>query len=118
MAGAWEEGISQVLMRYGVTKEPLQGNAAEELENALQDYHGLARQYGQMLADFCHEDRPVRKDGIWLCPKCRRRIQHSHSHCHRCGKKIGWAAGRRGQEKPGKAHGRETGYGREDRGSH
>ena len=118
MAGAWEEGISQVLMRYGVTKEPLQGNAAEELENALQDYHGLARQYGQMLADFCHEDRPVRKDGIWLCPKCRRRIQHSHSHCHRCGKKIGWAAGRRGQEKPRKAHGKETGYGREDGSSH
>ncbi|RKJ19185.1 hypothetical protein D7X48_14820 [bacterium D16-50] len=95
MIGAWEESLNQVLMRYGVTKETLQGNAAEELESALQEYHDLAQQYGDMLTVFCYEAKPLLRSGIWLCPKCEKRIQYGHTHCHWCGKKIGWAGTRR-----------------------
>lgn len=114
MAGSWEWGVSQVLMRYGVAKEPLQHNAAEELESTLQDYHDLAQQYSQMLTDFCYAERPVRKDGIWLCPKCGRRIQQNHTHCHWCGKKVGWEAGRIRQGEAGEAQRKETGHGKKE----
>lgn len=91
MIGAWEESLNRVLMQYGVTRETLQENAAEELESTLQDYHDLAQQYSSMLTDFCYEEKPVLRNGIWLCPKCGKRIQHNHTHCHWCGKKLGWA---------------------------
>ena len=91
MIGTWEASVNKVLMRYGVTKEILQGNAAEELESTLQDYHDLAQQYGDMLTVFCYEAKPAFFNGIWLCPKCRKSIHYNHTHCHWCGKKIGWA---------------------------
>lgn len=95
MIGAWEESVNKVLMCYGVTKETLQCNAAEELESTLLDYHDLARQYEDMLTVFYYEEKPVFRNGIWLCPKCGKRIAYNHTHCHWCGKKIGWARTRR-----------------------
>lgn len=95
MIGAWEKGLDQVLMRFGVTRETLQNNAAEELESTLQDYHDLAQQYGEMLTAFCYEEKPVFRNGVWLCPKCGKRIQYNHAHCHWCGKKMGWTGTRR-----------------------
>lgn len=89
-AGKWETEIDEVLIRFGVTKEPLQENAAEELESTLQDYHDLAQQYSDMLTKFGYADKPIRKSGAWVCPACGKRIQYNHSHCHWCGKKIGW----------------------------
>lgn len=90
MMGAWEGSLNEVLMRFGVIKEPLQGNAAEELESTLQDYHDLAQLHGDMLTKYCYEEKPVMKNGAWLCPACGRQIQFNHSHCHWCGKKMGW----------------------------
>ncbi len=90
MVGAWEESLNRVLLKFGVTKETLQSNAAEELESTLQDYHDLAQQYGDVLTKYCYEEKPVMKNGVWLCPACGRRVQHNHSHCHWCGKKMGW----------------------------
>ena len=60
-AGQWELRISEVLVKFGVTKEKLQENAAEELESTLQDYH----------------------------------VQYNHTHCHWCGKKMGWDGNQR-----------------------
>ena len=89
-AGKRENDIDEVLIRFGVTKKPLQENAAEELESTLQDYHDLAQQYSDMLTKFGYADKPIRKNGVWVCPDCKKRIQSNHSHCHWCGKKIGW----------------------------
>jgi len=72
-AGKWEMQINNVLLKFGVIKEPFQEDAAEELESTLQDYHDLAAQYSDMLTTFCYEDRPVRRNGVWLCPKCAAR---------------------------------------------
>lgn len=90
MAETWETNLNQVLMQFGITKSPFQENAAEELESILQDYHDLAHQHSKMLADFCYEEKPVSRNGIWLCPKCGKRTQYNHTHCHWCGKKMGW----------------------------
>lgn len=89
-AGTRDKKIDDVLLRFEVTKEPLQDNAAEELENALQDYHDLAQQYSDLMAKFCYETKPVKRCGIWVCPDCGRKIAYNHSHCHSCGKKLGW----------------------------
>ena len=52
MMGAWEKSLDEVLLKFGVTKEKLQENAAEELESTLQDYHDLAKQYSDMLSKY------------------------------------------------------------------
>lgn len=90
MMGAWEKSLDEVLLKFGVTKEKLQENAAEELESTLQDYHDLAKQYSDMLSKYCYEEKHVLKDGIWHCPKCHRRVRMHHTYCHWCGKKMGW----------------------------
>ena len=89
-AGKWEIQISKVLVKFGVTKVALQENAAEELESTLQDYHDLAQQYGDMLTKFCYEAKPIKRNGVWCCPECGKRTSYNHSHCHWCGKKLGW----------------------------
>ena len=89
-SGKWERDIDSVLLKYGVTKESKQANAAEELESALQDYHSLAQQLGSMVAKYTIEQKPIRRNGIWCCPECGKKIQYHHSHCHLCGKKVGW----------------------------
>lgn len=93
-AGQWELRINEVLVRFGVIKEILQDNAAEELESTLQDYHDLATQYSDMMTTFCYEDKPVKINNVWFCPKCRKRVQYNHTHCHWCGKKMGWDGNR------------------------
>lgn len=90
MAQRREEQIDEVLVRFKVTKTPLQENAAEELASTLQDYHDLAQQYSNMLTKFSYADKPVQRSGVWCCPDCGKRIQYNHSHCHWCGKKVGW----------------------------
>lgn len=86
----WEADVSEVLVKFGVTKEHLQENAAEELASTLQDYHDLAQQYSDMLTKYSYAEKPVRKSGVWSCPDCGKRIQYNHTHCHWCGKRIGW----------------------------
>lgn len=90
MIGAWEKSLDDVLLKFKVTTQTLQENAAEELESTLQDYHDLAKQYSDMLSRFGYEDKPVKKNGVWLCPSCHRRVTMHHIHCHWCGKKMGW----------------------------
>lgn len=89
-AGNWEVKIDAVLLKFGITKKPLQEDADEELASTLQDYHDLAQQYSDMLTKFGYADKPIRKNGVWVCPDCGKRIQSNHSHCHWCGKRVGW----------------------------
>ena len=89
-AEKYKEEIDKALLEFGVTKEPFQENAAEELKTVLQDYHALAKQYKSMFKKHCHEEKPVKKHDIWCCPACGRRTYYNHSYCHYCGKKLGW----------------------------
>ena len=88
--GKWETKINDVLLKFGIIKEALQDSAAEELESTLQDYHDLAQQYSDLMTKYCYEAKPVKRNGIWVCPECGRKIVYNHSHCHWCGKKLGW----------------------------
>ena len=56
----------------------------------LQDYKSLAKQYQTLHRKYEAPGKPTHKDGVWHCPACNSRVQINHSHCHRCGKKIGW----------------------------
>lgn len=44
----------------------------------------------RMIRHYETKSAPVRQNGVWCCPSCGKRVQSNHSHCHRCGKKIGW----------------------------
>ena len=85
-----EQKIDNVLLKFEVIKDPLQDNAAEELESTLQDYHDLAQQHSDLMMKVCYEAKPIKKNGIWVCPDCGRKTAYNHSYCHWCGKKLGW----------------------------
>ena len=56
----------------------------------LQDYNSLAKQYQALHRKYETPGKPTHKDGVWHCPACNCRVQINHSHCHRCGKRLGW----------------------------
>ena len=64
--------------------------ALEEVLNILHDYELLSKRIGKDDEHFHIAAKPVLKDGIWLCPKCRKRVRMHHTYCHWCGKKMGW----------------------------
>ena len=58
----------------------------------LQDYRALAKQCRVMHLKFEVAAHPTHKDGVWHCPACNSRVATNHTHCHRCGKMLGWGA--------------------------
>ena len=71
----------------------LSGAGCTDLETTLdflQDYNSLAKQYQTLHRKYEAPGKPTHKDGVWHCPACNSRVQINHSHCHRCGKRIGW----------------------------
>lgn len=86
----WEREINEVLLKFGVIKEPFCDNAAKRLESVLQDYHDLAQEYSGLMTKYCCEAKPIKQNGVWVCPDCGRKTSYNHSYCHWCGKKIGW----------------------------
>lgn len=71
----------------------LSGEGCTDLETTLdflQDYNSLAKQYQALHRKYETPGKPTHKDGVWHCPACNCRVQINHSHCRRCGKKIGW----------------------------
>ncbi len=59
--------------------------------DVLHDYQSLVKQYRNMHSKYELQDKPKHKNGVWLCPACSGRVQSYHSHCPRCGKRIGWS---------------------------
>lgn len=58
--------------------------------DTLQDYRSLAKQYQALHKKYETPARPIHKDSVWHCPACNSRVNMNHTHCHRCGKKLGW----------------------------
>ena len=56
----------------------------------LQDYNSMAKQYQTLHRKYEAPGKPTHKDGVWHCPACNSRVQINHSHCHRCGNRLGW----------------------------
>ena len=71
----------------------LAGEGCADLDGVLdilQDYRTLAKQYQNLHRKFEIPGKPIHKDGVWHCPACNSRVSPNHTHCHRCGKKMGW----------------------------
>lgn len=79
--------------------------AFKEIQDILYDYPQQAEQL-RLLMEKYETEVPVTIRGIdfYQCPACNGRTGRRHSHCHKCGKKLGWGGrikkGRRiGQQK-------------------
>lgn len=64
--------------------------ALEETLDILHDYELQSEQIRKDCEHFHTETKPDMRNGVWLCPSCGRRVQHNNTHCHWCGKKLGW----------------------------
>lgn len=79
-----EQQFTKIMKKHGMPPDP------EELDSALQDYRDLSQQYSDLMTKFCYAEKPVRRSGVWCCPACGKRVNYHHTHCHWCGKKMGW----------------------------
>ena len=73
--------------------DALSGEGCTDLETTLdflQDYNSMAKQYQTLHRKYEAPGKPTHKDGVWHCPACNSRVQINHTHCHRCGKRLGW----------------------------
>ena len=71
---------------------------AEKVEEALTqamdiiyDYQSMADEHKRMVEKY-ETEAPVIKRGMdfYCCPACGKRTSRNHTHCHWCGKKLGW----------------------------
>lgn len=78
--------------------DPSTVEQAEKIEAAITqamdiifDYKTMADAYTQMMTKY-EKEQPVIKRGMdfYQCPACGKRTGRNHSHCHWCGKKLGW----------------------------
>ena len=72
---------------------------AERIEEALTqamdivyDYQSMADEHKRMVEKY-ETEAPVIKRGMdfYCCPACEKRTSRNHTHCHWCGKKLGWS---------------------------
>lgn len=64
--------------------------ALQEAMGIISDYEKAVSDASRMKRHYETPARPVHRSGVWCCPHCGKRIQYNHSHCHWCGKRIGW----------------------------
>ncbi len=62
-----------------------------KIADILFDYVNQERQFLRLMEKYEKESPAIIKDvGFFQCPACRKRTGRNHTHCHWCGKKIGW----------------------------
>lgn len=62
----------------------------DELRDVRADDAQRVNEWREMVRLYRTETRPTVKGDIVICPECGRRVSVNNSHCHRCGKKLGW----------------------------
>lgn len=62
----------------------------QEAMDIISDYEKMTSDSSRMIKHYETSDKPIRRSGVWCCPNCGKRTQYNHTHCHWCGKKIGW----------------------------
>ena len=68
-------------------------NDIESLQEAMDiisDYEKVVADSNRLIHRYETAAKPMIKSGVCCCPECGRRVQYNHSHCHYCGKRIGW----------------------------
>lgn len=81
-----------------IENDPATVEKAEKIEQALAvamdiiyDYEQATNDMTRMMQKYCRSAKPVRRSGVWCCPACGKRVNYHHTHCHWCGKKMGWS---------------------------
>ena len=62
----------------------------QEAMDIISDYEKVVAELNRLLQHYETEAKPINRSGVYCCPECGRRVQFNHSHCHYCGKRIGW----------------------------
>lgn len=79
--------------------DPKDVGMAESIEEALTqamdivyDYQSMADEHKRMVEKY-ETEAPVIKRGMdfYCCPAYGKRTSRNHTHCHWCGKKLGWS---------------------------
>lgn len=64
---------------------------AEALTDLFFDYNAAATTNETLYKKFLTGTPAIRvREGLWVCPNCKKRTGFNHSHCHWCGKKLAW----------------------------
>lgn len=63
----------------------------QEAADIIADYEAMAKHNREMIEKY-EKEQPVIKRGMdfYQCPACGKRTSRNHTHCHWCGKKLGW----------------------------
>ena len=67
----------------------------QEAMDIISDYERMAEYSKRMVLHYETKDKAVSRNGILCCPACGKKVSYNHTHCHWCGKKIGWGNERR-----------------------
>ena len=87
-------GYTEMILK----EDPQTVEMAERIEQAITDamdiiydYQTMAEAHAQMIEKYEKESAVISRGmDIYQCPVCGKRVSRNHSHCHWCGKKLGW----------------------------
>ena len=81
------------------TSTDIHGELIEALQEAgdiIADYEAAVAQTAELIRKYEQEEPAINRGmGYWQCPECQKRTSEGHSHCHWCGKALGWTGRRR-----------------------
>ncbi len=89
-----KEGYTQMISEG----EPQKVEMAEKIEEALTqamdiiyDYQSMVDEHKRMIEKYETETPAIHRGmDVYQCPACGKRTSRNHTHCHWCGKKLGW----------------------------
>ena len=76
------------LREHNLTETEL--SVLQEAMDIISDYEKVVSELNRLLQHYETEAKSINRNGAYCCPECGRRVQFNHSHCHYCGKRIGW----------------------------
>ena len=65
--------------------------ALQEAMDIIADYEKATAQTAEMIRKYETETPAIHRGmDVYQCPACGKRTSKNHTHCHWCGKKLGW----------------------------
>lgn len=66
-------------------------DALQEAIDIIADYEKATAQTVEMIRKYETETPAIHRGmDFYQCPACGKRTSRNHTHCHWCGKKLGW----------------------------
>ena len=61
-----------------------------EAADIISDYEMVVEENLEYQKRYAEETAPLYECGVMICPECHHRVKDNYTHCHHCGKKLGW----------------------------